>query len=359
MSKHKIENIFPGVDENGNDVLKFKLDGRDVSERISPDYEISKDETSELVREWGVNEADAKAINTELQAWADKNTDTRFARTSDNPMVETVEYGIRASHDEVAVWLTKEGEKELSVQGGYSINSGAVVEYDSPEFGSQAYDNSNVDHDGRVKQSFYENPENSIDQIQGRHEQFREEAKEAQEAELAGKPEHYVLRWNRADGQGEMSGGEYRSKAEALAAIDEVRQIMIDVGTSDEDTAEIEAGSFDVTYVGPSEIVENIRVDDLNGRLFARFDVRTIDIKGDEKVYSTGDWIDLKDGLLTDTDSNVYLNNSDTEFDRDEVTATVNRHLKANPISERTLDKYRAAAESEKEDEVKDRLVAS
>lgn len=369
MTKFKIENIFPGVDENGNDVLKFKLDGRNVSERIEGDYSIRKDETSDLVQEWKIDAADAKAINTELEAWAEKNKDTRFSRASDNSLVENVEYGIRSSTDGVVVFLNKEGEKALNIEGGYSLTSGAVVEYDSPEFGSQGYDNSTVQHSNRVKQAFYETPESLISDIQNRHEQFREEAKEAQEAELAGKPEHYVLRWNSEDGQSEMSGGEYRSKAEALAAIDEVKQNMIDAGTSDEDTAGIEAGSFDVTYVGPSEFVSNIRVDNNEGKLFAWFDVKHIDENGDETDYSVGDWIDLDDGLLVEgaghpyreSGSNLWYNRSDFDFDIDEVMGQVNDHLRQNPISEKTLETYRADAEAAKanEESERERYVAS
>ncbi|WP_273728877.1 hypothetical protein [Brucella gallinifaecis] len=364
MSKFKIDNIFPSVDERGNDIITFEVNERKVYEKIDDRNDLAKDEKSALVNEFKFSEADARAINEGLQIWVDANTDTRFARNSSHPYVETVEYGLHASKDEIAVFLTAEGNARLSLDNGYSLQGSRVL-YDSPEFGAQVYDNSPVDEPfSAVVKAYYDTPESHIETIALKHEEMREEAKELN----SDKPAYYELTWDStdmvgiygSDGLGTMPAGEYTSKEEALAAIDGARQEMIDAGSGDQDEIDyINKGTFSITYTGPSEIVENIRVDELNGQLFARFDIKTIDIKGDEKVYSTGDWIDLKDGLLTDTDSNIYLNNSDTEFDRDEVTATVNRHLKANPISERTLDKYRAAAESEKEDEEKDRLVAS
>ncbi|KAB2720387.1 hypothetical protein [Brucella intermedia] len=160
---------------------------------------------------------------------------------------------------------------------------------------------------------------------------------------------YYELHWTGKDGDGELSGGDYASKADALAAIESVRNEFIAVGDGEEDHAAIEAGSFYVRYTGPEIVVENINVEDNEGDLFASFTVREISKNGDETVHSTGEWIDYEDGLLTVDDCNLKLNSWLSDRAQAEVQGVVNDHLRANPIPEDLLEAYQLAAESRQE----------
>lgn len=158
--------------------------------------------------------------------------------------------------------------------------------------------------------------------------------------------DYYKLRWNSADGQGEMPSGEFSSKAEAIANIAKAKAEHLAGCTSDKDRAGIEAGSFDVRYTGPEFIVENIEIENNEGSLFASFNVRQIDYKGDE-VYSrgTGDWIDLDDGLLvascSDESNMRHWPDGLSSNDLEAIHDIVNDHLRENPISAETLQRYR------------------
>lgn len=164
---------------------------------------------------------------------------------------------------------------------------------------------------------------------------------------------YYKLFWTSADGQGDMTGGDYASKEDALAAIATVRKEFIDVAAgNEEDEDEIKAGHFYVIYSGPEIVVEDIRVEDNEDGLFAFFTVRQIDDEGEEIVTYTGEWIDLDDGLLLDSvDSNFYVNHSSDfeDSDQDEIYGLVNDHLRANPIPEETLQEYRDAKKAREE----------
>ena len=302
MTKFNIEHIYPRLDENGEDRLMFNLNGRKVSERIGVDYEIKKDGTSDLKNLWGVDESDARAINKQLQKWVDKNKDTRFNLGDHDSKIESKEYGIRASQDDVVIWLTKEGEKELNIKGSYKINRDAIIEYESPEFGHQKFQYKFIEDNGKFKQSFYENPRHSIDQIQSRHAEMRDEAS--------------------------------------------------------------------LSELVPGEKVSNIEVVDAENHLMAKFDVEVTYDDLTQKTFSASEYIDLNDGLLVDTEYEAVKNNNGGstnlenhnlgDFDHEEVIATVNRHLSANPISKETLDTYRAEAEAAKarEEAKSERIVA-
>lgn len=158
--------------------------------------------------------------------------------------------------------------------------------------------------------------------------------------------DYYKLRWTSADCQGEMPSGEFASKAEAIANIASAKAEHLAGCTSDEERAAIEAGSFDVRYTGPEFIVENIEIENNEGCLLASFDVRQIDYKGDE-IYnrSTGEWIDLDDGLLvadgSDASNMYHWPDGLSGDDQGKIHDIVNDYLRESPISAQTLQRYR------------------
>lgn len=164
---------------------------------------------------------------------------------------------------------------------------------------------------------------------------------------------YYELVWTSEDGQADMTGGNYVSKEDALAAIKAVRKEFIDIANGDEEMeAQIKAGSFEVYYRGPEIVVEDIRIEENEGDLFAYFTVRQIEWNGDETSTSTGEWIDYEDGHLLDSvDSNFYVNHRGEFGDdgEDKIYGIVNDHLRANPIDEDLLESYQQAAEARHE----------
>ncbi|UCA44770.1 hypothetical protein [Pseudochrobactrum sp. XF203] len=101
--------------------------------------------------------------------------------------------------------------------------------------------------------------------------------------------------------------------------------------------------------------VSNIKVEDNHG-LFAYFDVKQMNEDGDliEEV-STGDWIDLDDGLLVNDHDASNLWHYNRNLDMDEVHAHVNDYLRENPISDETLEDARVA-KAEREEEINKRF---
>lgn len=160
---------------------------------------------------------------------------------------------------------------------------------------------------------------------------------------------YYKLRWNSADGQGDMPSGEFSSKAEAFANVAKAKAEHLAGCTSDEDRASIEAGSFDVLYTGPEIVVSSIKVKDEEGDLFAHFVVRQINENGDEKITGAGEWIDYEDGLLEAVDSNLACSGNFSRAERDEIHGIVNEYLSNNPIDDDLLKSYQLAAESRQE----------
>lgn len=156
----------------------------------------------------------------------------------------------------------------------------------------------------------------------------------------------YELQWNKNGG--DMPGGQYASKVEALAAIKSVCQEFNDQRATDAD-GEFKVEDFHVHYTGPGIIVEDIGVEGIEGDLMATFKVREIDENGDEIIHHTGEWIDYEDGLLGATYPNLGGNGEFTDDEKDQIYRIVNDHFRANPIDEDLLETYQQAAETRRE----------
>lgn len=109
--------------------------------------------------------------------------------------------------------------------------------------------------------------------------------------------------------------------------------------------------------------LKNIKVEGLEGGLFANFDIIQKDDKGDTlKTISTGEWIDLNNGFIEEDPAscNLSVNFKEifTDFDSEEIEeinleellGEVDDWLRENSISEETLESYRAA-KAEREEE--------
>lgn len=85
--------------------------------------------------------------------------------------------------------------------------------------------------------------------------------------------------------------------------------------------------------------------------MFAWFDVNQTDEDVDVLDISTGEWIDLNNGLLVadPNASNLHYNTDGIE-DILGVMGIVNDWLRTNPISEATLESYRTAKEEREEE---------
>lgn len=162
---------------------------------------------------------------------------------------------------------------------------------------------------------------------------------------------YYEIVWTSEDGEVDWTGGDFASKADARAAMDAVKkEFIIDIANGNKDMEDdFKAGSFEVYYRGPEIVVENIRIKDEDGDLFAHFTVRQIDQYGDETATNTGEWIDYEDGLLEAVDSNLACSGHFDRDERAEIHSIVNDHLRANPINEDLLESYQQAAEARHE----------